>query len=155
MRQASSRSKPPADERVPLLGVDFRGQRGLRRWRSGVFDLRQSYMSIIGGLLLGGLCSATDRNRLVAVIQFWRTDDCCRHYRSLDFSELSDRCTARTSHSTELSHRVTKVRSSTWWCCGGLAWIYGGNYLKGLSRLSWNAANAPCPFLGWGSSWEP
>ena len=70
MRQASSRSKPPADERVPLLGVDFRGQRGLRRWRSGVFDLRQSYMSIIEGLLLGALFGeATDRNRLSAVIR--------------------------------------------------------------------------------------
>ena len=74
MRQASSRSKPPADERVPLLGVDFRGQRGLRRWRSGVFDLRQSYMSIIEGLLLGALFGeATDRNRLGAVVQVARS----------------------------------------------------------------------------------
>lgn len=29
------------------------------------------------------------------------------------FSELSDRCTARTGHSAELSHRATKVRGAT------------------------------------------
>ena len=64
-------------------------------------------------MVITGYVRSPDCFRLVDVIQFWRTDDCCRHYRSLDYSGLSVRCTARTGHSAELSHRATKVRGAT------------------------------------------